>query len=194
MNIMKINNGHINKSFYIIVLFIYSLLLTYGVVHLYLENKSEKKEHLIVETELVKEISNLTNTGLQAIADKSELEITEFDEHAEHRVTQYDENHSTKLDEYNENDSIKMEEYNNNHVQRLENLNYAYADRIVDLINTKKLLGVIDQFTAQEPTEYAKFLDTTDPEYLYYLNGVKLVETIDYSIFDNKTIKLVQRM
>lgn len=159
-----------------------------------LDNNVElKKTEITNLTESKKtEISNLTNTGLQAIADKSELEIAEFDEHAEHRVTQYDENHSTKLDEYNENDSIKMEEYNNNHVQRLENLNYAYADRIVDLINTKKLLGVIDQFTAQEPTEYAKFLDTTDPEYLYYLNGVKLVETVDYSVLDNKTIKLVQ--
>lgn len=137
------------------------------------------------------EINNLVNTSVQSIEDKGALELQEFDEHAEHRLIQYDENHTIKLIAYNENDSTKIEQYNDNHVQRLENLNYAYADRIVDLINTKKLLGVIDQFTAQKPTQYANFLDTTDPEYLYYLNGIRIIEGTDYLIVDNKTIKLV---
>lgn len=149
------------------------------------------------------EIADLTETKKQEILDEGEVQtefvrdvgeevIQEFDEHALHRVNQYDSNHAAKLVAYNENDSIKMDQYNANHVQRLENLNYAYADRIVDLLNTKKILGVVDEYTAKEPTNYAYFLDTTDPEYLYYLNGVRIDEGTDFTVKDNKTIELVQ--
>lgn len=148
------------------------------------------------------EIVDLTETKKQEILDEGEFQtefvrdvgeevIQEFDEHALHRTNQYDSNHTTKLAAYNENDSIKMAQYNENHIERLENINYAYADRIVDLINTKKLLGVIDQYTAQKPTQYANFLDTTDPDYLYYLNGVRIDEGADYLIVNSKTIELM---
>lgn len=138
------------------------------------------------------ELSTYSTQVADALADSVDVDIARYDSNAVARITQYNDNYANTLLTYNANDAVKLQQYNENHIERLENINYAYADRIVDLLNTKKTLGVVDEYTAKEPTKYAKFLDTTGPEYLYYLNGVKIYEGTDFIVKDNKTIELVQ--
>ena len=124
---------------------------------------------------------------LAATADAKKLE---YYQNAVVKTAQYDANHTTKLNEYNANDALKIEQYNANHLERLENLDTQYADRIVDMLNTNKILGMVDKFAAKTPTEYATFIDTTNGNYLYYLNGVLLTEFVGYAVTNNTTIHL----
>jgi hypothetical protein len=116
--------------------------------------------------------------------------VDEYDANAADRLQEYDTNATEKLNAYNTNDSTKLEQYNENHIERLEDLNYAYADRIVDMLNTKRLLGMVDQFFVKTTTQMAQFLSTDDPDYIYYVNRVKLELGVDYTVYDTATIEL----
>lgn len=118
-----------------------------------------------------------------------ENDVAFYDANAVNRINQYDNNHTNKLAEYNNNNTIKLNEYNYNHVERLEDLNEAYAKRIVEMINTKNILGVIDEYVVLTTTQNATFLSTVG-NHQYYVNGVKLEEGIDYSITNSTTIQL----
>jgi hypothetical protein len=120
-----------------------------------------------------------------------EGKIDEHDANALNRITQYDDNHTDKLAAYNANDTTKLNQYNANHIESLENINYAYADRIMQMLKTKRIMGMVDEYVAQTEEHMIPFLSTDDASYIYYGNGVLLVEGVDYTIFDTTTIELV---
>lgn len=132
---------------------------------------------------------------------KSELEnsldqyavtkVQAYDANALDRVQEYDANASDKVDAYNVNNTTKLNEYNANHVDRLGDINIAYAGRIVDMLNTKRLLGMVDQFVVQTSTQTATFISTDDVNYLYYVNGTRLELGVDYTVRNSTTIDLV---
>lgn len=107
------------------------------------------------------------------------------------RLTQYDDNHVSKLTAYNANDATKLSQYNANHIESLENINYAYADRIVQMLNTTRVMGMVDEYVAQTEEHMIPFLSTDDANYIYYGNGTLLELGVDYTIFDTTTIELV---
>ena len=141
--------------------------------------------------------TNLSKNELLTYKDTMQIEFSTYiendvalyDANAVNRINQYDNNHTNKLAEYNNNNTIKLNEYNYNHVERLEDLNEAYAKRIVEMINTKNILGVIDEYVVLTTTKNATFLSTVG-NHQYYVNGVKLEEGIDYSITNSTTIQL----
>lgn len=142
--------------------------------------------------------TNVKTQELNSVSDAEQLEISthsdskkaEFDTNALNRISQYDSNHNTKFSQYNDNNTLKLAQYNANHVNRLDELNYAYADRITDLLETKRLLGVVDQFNAVKPTQYAEFLDVSLPDYIYYLNGIRIYENTDYTVYNGTSIEI----
>ena len=107
------------------------------------------------------------------------------------RLTQYNDNHVSKLTEYNANDATKLSQYNANHIESLENINYAYADRIVQMLKTKRIMGMVDEYVAQTEEHMIPFLSTDDANYIYYGNGTLLELGVDYTIYDTTTIELV---
>lgn len=125
------------------------------------------------------------------ISTTADAEKLAYDQNATVKVTQYNDNHITKLAEYDANDELKIEQYNANHVERLENLDEKYATRIIDMLNTNKILGMVDRFAAISPTHHATFIDTVNGNYLYYLNGVLLPELVGYTVLNNTTIELL---
>ena len=141
-------------------------------------------------------ITNLRDIVNHAVVTNVEFQnkVAEIDDEIDalalHRLTQYNENHNEKLTEYNDNDTLKMDQYNANHIERLENINYAYADRIVEMIKTRNFMGIMDEYVPKTSTHMITFLDTTDTNYIYYANGTLLVENVDYTVYDNKTIEL----
>lgn len=114
-----------------------------------------------------------------------------YNANALNRITQYNDNHVSKLTAYNANDATKLSQYNANHIESLENINYAYADRIVQMLKTKRVMGMVDEYVAQTEEHMIPFLSTDDDNYIYYGNGVLLVEGVDYVIYDTTTIELV---
>lgn len=116
---------------------------------------------------------------------------SEFDANAADRLIEYDVNAADKLDTYNINDTTKMEQYNVNHIERLDEINTAYAGRIGDMMNTKRIAGMVDIYTAQVSIHMISFLSTDDADYIYFINGVRIRETIDYTVYDTTTIELV---
>ena len=141
-------------------------------------------------------ITNLRDIVNHAVVTNVEFQnkVAEIDDEIDalalHRLTQYNENHIEKLTEYNDNDTLKMDQYNANHIERLENINYAYADRIVEMIKTRNFMGIMDEYVPKTSTHMITFLDTTDTNYIYYANGTLLVENVDYTVYDSKTIEL----
>lgn len=126
-------------------------------------------------------------TDIGAVA---EAKTTEFNDSVTLKTNQYNENHTDKLNEYNLNNTTKTNQYNQNAATKVEDFNNAYTNRIIDLLNTSKILGMVDKFAAQEPTQYATFLSTEDASYLYYLNGVNITSPNDYTIINPTTIEL----
>lgn len=148
---------------------------------------TELNDHTITK---IAELDSVSINEKQEISDYADTKVAEYDANALVKTTQYNDNHDAKLAAYNSNDSTKISQYNANHVDRLDELNYAYADRIVDLIKTQKVLGIIDRFDAVEPTQTATFLATGDPYDLYYLNGVLMEEGVDFTIVNETIIDL----
>ena len=125
---------------------------------------------------------------LTTLVDNKEIA---YNANALNRITQYDDNHVSKLTEYNANDATKLSQYNANHIESLENINYAYADRIVQMLKTKRIMGMVDEYVAQTEEHMIPFLSTDDDNYIYYGNGTLLVEGVDYTVYDITTIELV---
>ena len=125
---------------------------------------------------------------LTTLVDNKEIA---YNANALNRITQYDDNYVSKLTAYNANDATKLSQYNANHIESLENINYAYADRIVQMLKTKRVMGMVDEYVAQTEEHMIPFLSTDDDNYVYYANGTLLVEGVDYTIYDTTTIELV---
>lgn len=125
---------------------------------------------------------------LTTLVDNKEIA---YNANALSRLTQYDDNHADKLTEYNANDATKLSQYIANHIESLENINYAYADRIVQMLNTKRIMGMVDEYVAQTEEHMIPFLSTDDANYIYYGNGTLLELGVDYTIYDTTTIELV---
>lgn len=148
------------------------------------------------------QLTDHTTTKIAELSAASDLEKVEITTHADTKVAeynanavtkthQYNNNHEAKVEEYNTNDTIKLAQYNANHIERLENLDEKYATRIIDMLNTNKILGMVDRFAAKVPTQYATFIDTALGSYIYYLNGTILTETTDYTVINSTTIQMV---
>lgn len=127
-------------------------------------------------------------TQLTTLVDNKEIV---YNANALSRLTQYDDNHADKLAAYNANDATKMSQYNANHINRLEDINYAYADRIMQMLKTKRVMGMVDEYVTQTEEHMIPFLSTDDTNYIYYGNGTLLELGVDYTIFDTTTIELV---
>lgn len=125
---------------------------------------------------------------LATLVDNKEIA---YNTNALSRLTQYDDNHVSKLTAYNANDATKLSQYNANHIESLENINYAYADRIVQMLKTKRIMGMVDEYVAQTEEHMIPFLSTDDANYIYYGNGTLLELGVDYTVFDTTTIELV---
>lgn len=126
-------------------------------------------------------------TELTTLVDNKEVA---YNANALNRLTQYNYNHVSKLTAYNTNDATKLSQYNANHIESLENINYAYADRIVQMLKTKRIMGMVDEYVAQTEEHMIPFLSTDDANYIYYANGALLTENVDYTVYDSKTIEL----
>ena len=127
-------------------------------------------------------------TQLTTLVDNKEIV---YNANALSRLTQYDDNHTDKLAAYNANDATKLSQYNENHIESLENINYAYADRIVQMLKTKRVMGMVDEYVAQTEEHMIPFLSTDDDNYIYYGNGTLLELDVDYTVYDSQTIELV---
>ncbi len=68
MNMRKFNRkiGIMLIPWFLLII-IYCVLLTYVVLHLYAENKKEKREHLAIEQKLISEIDNLTHLKFERV-------------------------------------------------------------------------------------------------------------------------------
>ena len=150
--------------------------------------KVELNQHTTVKKTELDTYADSLESGLDVYGDGK---VDEYDANALNRITQYNDNHTDKLTIYNSNDAIKMSQYNANHIDRLEDINYAYADRIVQMLKTKRIMGMVDEYVAQTEEHMIPFLSTDDDNYIYYGNGVLLVEGVDYTIYDTTTIELV---
>lgn len=149
-----------------------------------------KKTELTNYTNVNKnELLTYKNTMQDEFSDYIDDDIARYDSNALNRINQYDSNHTNKLTEYNNNNTVKLNEYNYNHVERLEDLNEAYAKRIVEMINTKNILGVVDEYVVLTTTQNVEFLSTVG-NHQYYVNGVRLEEGVDYSITNSTTVQL----
>jgi len=136
------------------------------------------------------EIDDYATTVGVELTDIVDAKVTEYDANAVIRLSQYDANHTDKLQAYNTNDGIKLSQYNDNHIERLEEINIAYAERIVQMLRTKRVMGMVDEYVAQTETHMIDFISTDDANYIYYGNGTLLEEGVDYTVFDKNTIEL----
>ena len=150
--------------------------------------KVELDQYTVVKQGELDTHADSLESGLDVYGDGK---VDEYDANALNRITQYNGNHTDKLTIYNSNDAIKMSQYNANHIDRLEDINYAYADRIMQMLKTKRVMGMVDEYVAQTKEHMIPFLSTDDANYIYYGNGTLLELGVDYTIFDTTTIELV---
>lgn len=137
------------------------------------------------------ELSTYSAQVADDLTDSVDVDIARYDSNALARITQYNDNYTNTLLAYNANDAVKLQQYNENHIERLENINYAYADRIVQMLKTTRVIGMIDEYVAETDTHMCTFLSTDDDAYIYYANGTKLELNVDYTVYDTQTIELV---
>lgn len=149
---------------------------------------------IVLDTYTIDKKAELSTYSIQvadALADSVDVDIARYDSNALARITQYNDNYTNTLLAYNANDAVKLQQYNENHIERLENINYAYADRIVQMLKTTRVIGMIDEYVAETDTHMCTFLSTDDDAYIYYANGTKLELNVDYTVYDTQTIELV---
>lgn len=151
---------------------------------------TKKQEIADYTTTKIGELDTASTNEKTEIETYADNKLVEYDANATNRINQYNANHTEKLSAYNINDTTKLSQYNANHITKLTEFNEAYAKRLADLMESSKLMGAIDKFTPSVITQQAKFISTNGDTYIYYLNEVKLIEGVDYTVYNSTTIDL----